>query len=374
MKIMFVANVAWDTYIFRGGVIKNFVNAGHEVVVVAPDTGRVDIKKELGAKYIPITINKRGVNPIEDLKLLFTLKKIYDTEKPDFIFHYTIKPNIYGTLAAKLSKKNSIAVLTGLGYSFVSGGIISKVAQALYRFSLQFSKEVWVLNPDDKELLVSMKITPKKKIFILPGEGINTIHYTSKLSKKNPRGGKTTFLMIARAFFDKGFREFEEAARAIKKEFGKKVEFLFLGDAGGDSVAGVTIEHLQKLQEEDVLTYLGHRKDILDIIDKSDCLILPSYREGISRVLLEGASMQTPIITTDVAGCKDIVVNGINGFLIPPRNSIALIEAIKNFIELSSEEREKMGKAGRKIVLEKFDEKIIIEIYRNKLKEFTDGA
>ena len=147
MKILFVANYMWDIYIFRAGVIRALVSDGHEVVVVAPDDGRVDMEKAIpGVKSISINLNKRGINPIEDLKLTLELYKLYKRENPDIIFHYTIKPNIYGTLAAKMAGKKSVAILTGLGYSFVKGGVIAKIAVGLYKFSLKFSKEIWVLN------------------------------------------------------------------------------------------------------------------------------------------------------------------------------------------------------------------------------------
>ncbi|MGL5963975.1 MAG: glycosyltransferase, partial [Fusobacteriaceae bacterium] len=217
MKILFVANKLWDVFIFRGGVIKSLVSDGNEVKIVAPDDGRVDTKKTIGAGSIDIKVDKRGMNPLRDIFLFFQLLKIYRRERPKLVYHYTIKLNIYGTLAARIFGIKSIAVLTGLGYSFVQKGIISKIAKILYKFSLRGAEEVWVLNSDDRDYLLKEGITSKEKLFILPGEGVNTEKY--RFLPKERKDNNIVFLMVARAFFDKGFREYEEAARAIKKNY-----------------------------------------------------------------------------------------------------------------------------------------------------------
>lgn len=367
MKILFVANYMWDIYIFRSGVIRAMVQDGHDVVVVAPDDGRIDMEKAIpGVKSISINLNKRGINPIEDIKLTFELYKLYKQENPDIIFHYTIKPNIYGTLAAKMAGKKSVAILTGLGYSFVKGGIIAKIAVGLYRFSLKFSKEIWVLNNDDKQTFINSKIGNEKKIFVLPGEGTDCERFKPMSKERND--DKTLFLMVARAFFDKGFREYEESARIIKKEFGEKVEFQFLGALGGEAVSGVTKEHMDSLVSEGIINYLGIVNKPELVIKEADCIVLPSYREGISKVLMEGASMEKPIIATNVTGCKEIVENGVTGYLVKVADSNDLAQAMKKFISLSKEERDSMGKAGREKILREFDEKIVIDIYRDKIQ------
>lgn len=368
MKILFVANYMWDIYIFRAGVIRALVSDGHEVVVVAPDDGRIDMKRAIpGVKSISINLNKRGINPIEDLKLTLELYKLYRKENPDIIFHYTIKPNIYGTLAAKMVGKKSVAILTGLGYSFVKGGVIAKIAVGLYKFSLKFSKEIWVLNSDDKETLINSGIGDSKKIFILPGEGTDCERF--KPMPMDRKDERIVFLMVARAFFDKGFREYEEAARILKKEYGEKVEFQFLGALGGEAVSGVTKEHMDKLVAEGVINYLGTVNKPELVIKEADCIVLPSYREGISKVLMEGAAMEKPIIATNVTGCKEIVENNVTGYLVKVADSEDLAQGMRKFINLSAEERKAMGVAGREKILKEFDEKIIINIYIEKILE-----
>ena len=363
LKIFFTANVLWDIYIFRYGVIKSLIDDGHEVVVVAPNDSRIDFPSELGIRHIPINLSLRGVNPVKDFQLYLQLFDIYKKEKPDIIFHYTIKPNIYGTLAAKRANIPSIAVLTGLGYSFVEGGVISKIAKFLYKISLSYSKEVWVLNEDDKKQLVEEKIVDEEKIFILPGEGVDTSRFMPIPREENKN---LIFLMVARAFYDKGVREYAEAAEIIKEK-GYSVKFLFLGALGGSAANGIDEEKMKEYEKKGILEYLGHRKDVEVIINRSDCIILPSYREGISKVLMEAASMKKPIIATNVTGCKEIVENNENGYLVKVKDSLDLANKIEKFINLTTEDRKKMGENGRKKILNEFDEKIIIEIYRRKL-------
>ncbi|MGL5917891.1 MAG: glycosyltransferase family 4 protein [Cetobacterium sp.] len=363
MKIFFTANVLWDIYIFRYGVIKALIEDGHEVLVIAPKDSRIDFFQELGIKHIEIEVSLRGVNPIKDFNLFLQLKKIYKIEKPDIVFHYTIKPNIYGTLAARLSNVTSIAILTGLGYSFVQGGLISLLAKFLYKFSLRYAKEVWTLNEDDKKTLISEKIVINDKIYVLPSEGVNTEKFAPKERIPN---FKVIFLMIARAFYDKGAREYIEAAEIIKNK-GFNAEFWFLGSLGGDLRNGIDSSKMKEYTDKGILKYLGHRKDVENIINTSDCVILPSYREGISKVLLEAASMEKPIIATNVTGCKEIVENGKNGYLVKVKDSIDLSQKIEDFIKLSSEERKMMGRNGREKIIKEFDEKIIIDIYRRKI-------
>lgn len=366
MKIFFTANVIWDIYIFRGGVIKALLEAGHEVTVIAPFETRIDIEKELGVKVININLNKRGMNPIEDLKLFTRLYKIYKKEKPDIVFHYTIKPNIYGTLASHLAKVKSVAFLTGLGYAFVTDSMVSKIAKFLYKISLPFANEVCVLNEDDKNLTVSQKIIKKEKVFVLPSEGINTEKfYPMEKDIKYKNNNKIIFLMIARAFFDKGIKEYVAASENIKKIY-PNTEFWFLGALGGNNIAGITEEQMKIWQDKNIINYLGTTNDVREIIKNADCIVLPSYREGISRTLLEGASMEKPLIASDVTGCKEIVIDGVSGFLAKVKDSNDLTSKIEKFINLSPEEKISFGKAGRKHIVDNFDEKIIIDIYKNR--------
>nr|WP_307775523.1 glycosyltransferase family 4 protein [uncultured Cetobacterium sp.] len=362
LKIFFTANVLWDIYIFRYGVLKALIDDGHEVVAVAPNDERIDFFKELGIRHIPIELSKRGVNPLKDFKLFTQLFGIYRKEKPDLIFHYTIKPNIYGTLASSLLKISNVAVLTGLGFSFIEGGIVSKIAKRLYRFALKFANEVWVLNEDDEKELVDRKIVKKDKVFILPGEGVNT----DKFFPMKKEGKDIVFLMVARAFYDKGFREYVEAARRVKEKY-PEAKFWFLGALGGHRANGIDKEAMDTLVKEGIIEYLGHRKDVQNVIAAASCIVLPSYREGISKVLMEASSMEKPVIASNVTGCKEIVEDKKTGYLVKAKSVIELEKRMIDFIELPESEKIEMGKNGRIKILREFDEKIIIEIYRRKI-------
>ncbi len=368
MKIIFVANKLWDIYIFRGRVIKKLVEDGHEIIVIAPDDGRIDMKKELGVKVIDIAVDKRGINPIKDLKLMITLLKIYRKENPDLIFHYTIKLNIFGTLAAKILNKKNIAILTGLGYSFVNKGLISTLVKILYKFSLMFPSEVWVLNNDDKLLLIEEKIVGKNKVFILPSEGVDIKKYRPIISERDD--DKIIFLMIARAFYDKGFGEYAKAAKILKEKYGSHIECQFLGALGESQRSGVDELEMKKIQEEGSLIYLGTTNDVPNIVKNCDCIVLPSYREGISMVLLEGAAMEKPLVATYVTGCKEIIEDGKTGYLVEPKSVSSLLEGMEKLINLSKKERVLFGVLGREKVMKEFQDEIIIEIYRGKVKEY----
>lgn len=367
MKILFSANKLWDVFIFRGGVIRALVDDGNDVKIIAPDDGRIDTKKVLRAEYIDVDVDKRGMNPLRDMKLFFQLLRIYRRERADLIFHYTIKLNIYGSIAAKFAGTKSIAVLTGLGYSFVNSGLVSKIAKALYKLALKFPEEVWVLNSDDKRYLADEEIVPESKIFILPGEGVNSEKYRYLPMERTD--GKIVFLMIARAFNDKGFREYVAAAKKVLKKF-TNVEFQFLGALGEESRAGVTKVEMDILVEEGILNYLGITDDVPSKIKEADCIVLPSYREGISMVLLEAAAMEKPIIATNVTGIREIVANNISGFLVQPKSADELAFAMEIFIKMKKEKRLEFGKKAREKVLSEFDEKLIIDIYRDKVEKY----
>ncbi|MGL4687378.1 MAG: glycosyltransferase family 4 protein [Fusobacteriaceae bacterium] len=368
MKIMFVANKLWDVYIFRGRIIKKLVEDGHEIVVIAPDDKRIDVEKELGVKVIDIAVDKRGINPIKDLKLMISLLKIYIKEKPDLIFHYTIKLNIYGTLSARILNKKNIAIITGLGYSFVNKGIISKLAKTLYKFSLRFTSEVWVLNSDDKDLLLEEKIVKAEKIFILPSEGVDVEKYKPIISKRDDN--KIIFLMIARAFYDKGFGEYLKVAKILKEKYGSNIEFQFLGALEESQRSGIDKQKMEEIQKEGILTYLGITNDVPSIVKDCDCIVLPSYREGMSMVLLEGAAMEKPLIASDVTGCKEVIEDGKTGFLIKAKSVSSLLEGMEKFIRLTKKERVLLGVLGREKIMKEYQDDIVIKIYKDKVEKY----
>ena len=369
IRIGMVVNEAWNMYNFRGGLIKNLIKNGYEVVVIAP-TDKFDEKlRELGAEVVDVEINSKGTNPVEDLKLTFALRKIYKRERLDIVFNYTIKPIIYGTVGAKLAGVIPIAVTTGLGYAFIKETKVTKIVEKLYKFSLKFAREVWFLNEFDRDIFLKRKLVDKNKVFLLNGEGIDTNHF--KPMEITEKDGKIKFLMIARALWDKGVKEYFEAAEIIKKKYPDlEVEFQFLGKIGVPNPSAVPKEFVEKYHNQGIINYLGVVDDVTSIINNSTCFVLPSYREGISRVIMENAAMGKPVIATDVPGCRELVEDGKTGYLCIPRDSKDLAQKMEWFINLSQEKKELMGKLGRQKMIDEFSEEKIVSVYLEKLNKY----
>ncbi len=365
-KIAFVSNTAWSMYNFRLGIIKELKEMGHEVVVIAPkDTFTAQLISE-GVSFRHIPLSSYGTNIWVELKTLFKFIRLYREQDFDLIFHYTIKPNIYGTIAAALTRTPSIIITTGLGHFLNFKNTLAGIFTLnLYRLAGRWAKEVWFLNKDDKSIFLSKGITDEKKSRLLNGEGINTTWYQPNGYVKKDK--VIRFLFAGRVIWEKGIGEFVAAAKEIKKSYGN-VEFQVLGFIDPANPNAVTYEQIVKWQKDNAIRYLGEATDVRPFLEQCDCLVFPSYyREGLSRILMEAASMERPIITTDNVGCKEVVEDGVNGFLVAKNDVGDLVEKIKKFLELSFEEKEKMGRAGREKVIRNFEESHIIDVYKQSL-------
>lgn len=365
-KIAFVDNTLWGLLNFRGDVIKALYEEGNNITLIAPFDSNISLKEYQGVNYIPIKLSRKGKNPFQEIKYLFSLYRIYRENKFDLIFHYTIKPNIYGNIAAKLNKIKSISIIPGLGHLFIKESVTTKIAEKLYKFALSFSKEVWFLNKDDKELFIKRKLINKEKIKILPGEGINLEKFYP--IENNRQDNKITFLMIARVLWEKGFKEYTEAAEFLKEKY-TNLEFQLLGIIDENNPSGVKKKIIENYHKKGIINYLGISNNVKEIIANCDCVILPSfYKEGVTRTLMEGAAMEKPLITTNIQGCKEVVEHNYNGYLCEPKNSKDLINKIEKFILISKEERENLGKNGRKKMRKYFDVNIVIKKYKEVIK------
>lgn len=359
-KIILVGNTTWSMIKFRYGLIKKLNDLNYQVTIVAPCDKHVDEIKNLGCNYIDIAIDNKGSNPIKDFKLILELKDIYAKINPDLIIHYTIKPNIYGTIAARLLKLNSIAVVTGLGFTFINDTLVSKIAKLLYKFSFQFPNNVFFINEDDKNEFLKNALVEKEKIVVVPGEGIDTNFFKNESDFKNYE--KLKFLLIARMLWDKGVGEYVEAAKILKSK-NANVEFGLLGYLDVANPKAITKVQMDIWVNEGNIKFYGSTDDVKSFIANSDCIVLPSYREGISMTLMESASMGKPLIATNVTGCKELIEDGVNGFLCDLKDSEDLAEKIENMLNLSNAERKEMGEAGRTKMINEFDEKIVIDKY-----------
>lgn len=364
-KIGFVGNSLQTMCNFRAGVMTELVQMGYEVVIVAPKDSDITFLKQNQIRLIPIEMDCKGMNPFADIQFARTLKRIYKKEKFNFLFHYTIKPVVYGSWAARKTKTLQISVITGLGYTFIRKGWITRVAKFLYRLSLRTANEVWFLNQEDKTLFVEQSLLSPFKARLIYGEGVDVAKYKSQSDLLSI---PFTFLFIGRVLWDKGVGEFVKAAQVVKKQH-PKVQFHILGQLGANNPACVSIQQMEEWEQTRTVKYLGETSNVLPYIENATCVVLPSYREGVSRVLLEAASMERPIIASNVPGCREIVIEGYNGFLCEAQDTNSLIACMMHMLSISQVELEAFGKNGRTHVIKHFDEQKTIALYKRKLQE-----
>lgn len=362
-KIAFIGNSLQTMWQFRSGVLTTLAQMGYEVVVIAPEDGDTVPLQKANIRFIPIPIDSHGMNPISDIRLMLQLKHIYRNEHFDLVFHYTIKPIIYGGWAAARTATAHIAVVTGLGYTFLSNNWITKLTKWLYRTALRHAKNVWFLNPDDQTIFIDQRIVSPTRTQVIPGEGVDTTFYHSTLPPIAP----FTFLFVGRLLWHKGISEFVDAAKIVLQKY-PNVEFHVVGSLEKPHL-GATIQHINQWTKTGIITYLGETTDIRPFVQQAHCIVLPSYREGLSRVLLEAAAMRRPIITTQVPGCQDIVENGENGLLCTKQHALSLAQCMLQLLTLTDDDRQRMGEKGREKVCTLFDEKIIIKHYIDTLTE-----
>jgi glycosyltransferase involved in cell wall biosynthesis len=365
--IALVSNSTWSVYNFRLDIIRYLRSQNYRVLVIAPQDEFATLLQAEGCQYIPVFFNNRSENPLRDLGLYHRLKKIYSDQDPDLIFHYVIKPNIYGSLAAAACSIQSVAVVTGLGYSFARKNWLYRVVRFLYKKSLKKAGEVWFLNQEDAEIFAREKIISNMKIRLLPGEGVNTDHFSRSGQKDSLEGRPFTFLMSARLLKSKGIGIYAAAARILKKSHeGVRFELIgFFEDRHPDAIAR---EDLSAWEKEGLIRYLGFVRDVRPQLEMADCFVFPSfYHEGVPRCLMEAASMQLPIITSNNRGCKEVVRDQSNGFLCGLNDPADLAEKMERMIRLSPGERSRMGSSGRSLVMKEFHISKVIEAYRQTL-------
>jgi len=367
-KIMIIGGVPGSLIRFRGDLIRQWINLGYEVVAVSAPAPEV-LEKELsvlGVTFKPIPLKRDQLNPFKDLIAILKLCKLIRMEKPEYIFAYTVKPVIFSAFCLNLLTNCKLYVMiTGLGYAFsgktIKQSLVKGLLTILYRYALKKSEVVFFQNKDDPVIFHDLKIiTPKNKVVRVNGSGVNIDHYyySEKSIDEN-----TTFLLICRILKSKGVVEYFKAAEMIYSNHAGAV-FNLVGPYH-ESPGKVERSELEKYSEEDYINYLGPVKDVRPYIERCAVYVLPSYYgEGTPRSILEAMSMGRPIITTDAPGCRETVEDGVNGFLVPVRNSEALAEAMERFI-LDPDLTRKMGKESRRIAEEKYDvhkvNKVIIE-------------
>ena len=371
MRVAIVINTSWNIFNFRMGLINKLLQEGHEVIAIAPKDNFSSKLVEAGCRYVRVELDSRGINPLKDLGLIYELFKIYRRVSPDVILHYTIKPNIYGTLAASLLRIPVVNNVCGLGTAFLQKNLVSRLATLMYRISFWYPNKIFFQNDEDLELFVNNRIVSKNSSDVLPGSGVNLTRFVP--SPFNNNKSSFTFLMISRLILDKGVLEYLEAAKTLKKR-GFNVRIQLLGAKDPNHRRGINSDLIDKLILESGVEYLGTSYDVVPIINQADCIVLPSYREGTPRTLLEAAGCAKPIVATNVPGCNNIVQDGINGYLCIEKSADDLMNKMLKMLDLSSAELNRMGLKSREIAEERFDEMIVINKYVDAIHKLKKSA
>ena len=355
MKILVLANFGMGLYNFRKELLEELIKQDHEVYISLPNDEYVPRLESLGCKFIHTPVSRRGTNPLTDLKLLINYTKNIKSIKPDVVLTYTIKPNVYGGLACRLTNVPYIANITGLGTAVENGGLLQKITLLLYKISLKKAKCVFFQNKENKEFLTKKKNIVGDNHKVLPGSGVNLNHYNIL---DYPSEGTINFLYISRVMKEKGIDQYLEAATYIKRKYPNTVFHIvgFCEDEYEDK--------LKEMQDRGIIKYHGKQNDVRDFYKISHCTIHPTYYpEGMSNVLLESAASGRPIITTNRSGCREIVDNNKNGYLVQPLSSKDLIKKIDSFLSLDQASKKQMGLFGRLKVVEEFDRQIVVTSY-----------
>lgn len=345
MKALLVANTDWYLYNFRLDFAQYLKSRGWSVVLVSPRGKYSEQFEKLGFRYIPLEFSRKGINPLKEFSTFRQFKKLYADEKPNLVHHFTVKCVIYGSLAAKkLGKIAIVNSITGLGYVFLSkgpaAGCLRKLVSLLYRKALSGTQVIFE-NNDDAALFLNRGFVTETESNVILGTGIDT----EKFKPIPPTDSIPLVILPSRLLWDKGVGEFVEAAARIHAK-GIPARFALVGKKDEGNPSSISFEQLTHWQKEGNIEWWGWQEDILTTLSLSDIVCLPSYREGLPKILIEAASCSRPIVTTDTAGCREVVEQESNGLLVPVKDAAALAEALEKLI-LDPELRKKMGEAGR---------------------------
>ncbi|MEM0984851.1 MAG: glycosyltransferase family 4 protein [Pseudomonadota bacterium] len=367
-RIAISANTAWNISNFRGGLLHSLQDEGYEVVAIAPPDEHVSRLEHQGYRFLPLKMDNKGTDPIKDARLFRRYRNVLQREKPAVFLGYTIKPNIYGSLAAQNLRIPVINNISGLGTAFIRDTVITSIVKRLYKASLKGSDCIFFQNQDDLDTFAEKDLVQVDRCRLLPGSGIDLTRFSPPPPPKDRDQSAIKFLLIGRLVYDKGVGEYVEAARILRKSH-PDVECQILGFLDVENRTAVSREDVDNWVGEGLIRYLGSSNDVRTHIAQSDCVVLPSYREGTPRTLLEAAAMGKPIITTDVPGCREVVEDGLNGYLCEARSAQSLAAKMQEFCALSDAERRRLGEAGRSKMEREFDEQIVIDRYKEAITD-----
>ena len=360
--VLIVANSSWNVVNFRMGLIRALQAEEFQVVAAAPlDIDPANIKA-LGCEVFEVKVRAQSLNPLRDLVFVLQLFLILRQTGAQTCLFFTAKPNIFGGFCASLMGLHYINNISGLGSVFIENGFLSKVMILLYKLALKKSSCVFFQNRDDLDLFLQKNIVKSEQTKLLPGSGVNLQKFQPAVNIKKIDQEPFTFILISRLIKDKGVIEYIEAAKLVSK-LHSDIQFKILGFLGVQNPTAISTQQMNEWQQLQFVSYLGEANDVRPFIEESDCVVLPSYREGTPKVLLEAAAMGKPIITTDVPGCREVVEDQLTGFLCEVRSAQDLAHKMCQMIELSAEQRAQMGRLGRIKMENQFSEKIVIDRY-----------
>ena len=357
--IIISANCAWTIYNHRMPLIRRLNQEGYKVCVLTQFDGYESLIAKEVDQIKPLFISSKGINPFVDLFTIFDFVKYFIRLKPALVLFYTIKPVIYGSIAARLVKVKSIVTITGLGTAFITDTWITKVVKTLYRFSLVSVATAFFQNVDDKDLFVGNRLVDSRVCRLTPGSGVDL----DKFSRADlPLNKEMTFILIARMIWDKGIGEFVDAARNIKSIY-PNIRFQLLGPLGVENRTSISNKQMDEWQKDGIIEYLGETDNVVTYIESACCVVLPSYREGTSKVLLEAAAIGRPLIATDVPGCREVIKDGVTGFLCRSGDYLDLSDKIELMLKLPYESRRIMGAKGREKIENEFNQDFVCDLY-----------
>lgn len=369
MRIAVVANTAWYLLNFRGSLIRRLLNAGHTVIAVAPSgEGDSEFLRQ-GVTFESVPISGGGTNPWVEFRSVMGLYAVFRRHRIELVLSYTPKGNLYSALAGIACGLTFVPNVSGLGRSFIRKSFVTHVVSTLYRLTFGRARHVFFQNNEDRQIFIDAGFVRPEQSERLPGSGVDLSKFALSLPPVSTSNDMAlmaplpiTFLMVARMMWDKGVGEYVDAARLVRARY-PQARFILLGFLDVDNPSAVSSAQMDEWIREGVIEYLPSVADVRPAMEASDCIVLPSYREGVPRTLLEAAAIGRPVIATDVPGCRDAVVNGETGLLCRVRDARDLADKLEQLVNMPQVKRLAMGAAGRRLVEAKFDERIVLNRY-----------